>query len=81
MYCDRLRDTFQLRDPILHLVREAVDRASTSRGAVSADGLATSGGRWARRAKHKYCGGILAGERNFAVVGGGLVDDFSKVVF
>jgi hypothetical protein len=32
-------------------------------------------------AKHQYCGGILAGERDFAIVGARVVDDFSAVIF
>jgi hypothetical protein len=73
-------DSFQLRKPILHILREAVDGGSATGGAWDGDDCESSG-RWARQAKHQYRGGILAGQRDFAVDGSGMVVDFSKVGF
>jgi hypothetical protein len=73
-------DTVQLREPILYVVREAVDGGSAGGRANYSDGW-ENGGRWAGGAKRQYFGGTLAGERDLAVVGARVVDDFSAVVF
>ena len=76
-----LRETFQLRDSVLQRVWETAYDGTRSASCRVGSGGWSLVGRWAGQAKHKSCGGILAGEWNFAVDGSGMVDDFSTVDF
>jgi hypothetical protein len=64
----------------LQLVRETTDDRADSANHADRSGSAR-GGRWARQTKHKYSGGILAGEWNFAIDPSGRDDDLSPAVF
>jgi hypothetical protein len=64
----------------LQLVRETTDDGTGSANHAHRSGCARRG-RWARQAKHKHSGGILAGEWNFAIDRSGRDDDLSPAVF
>jgi hypothetical protein len=64
----------------LQLVRETTDDGAGSANHADRSGCAR-GERRARQAKHKYSGGILAGEWNFAIDRSGRDDDLSQAVF
>jgi hypothetical protein len=64
----------------LQLVRETIDDRTGGADHADRSGCARGGG-WARQAKHKYSGGILASEWNFAIDRSGRDDDLSQAVF